>query len=85
MRVQVEALEHDKHVITDAFERVLASLQASLSLVLQMPCSFHTVHGVRTRQDGEALSQMSPPLALLQGDLSDVKGRLEALRRERDG
>jgi len=27
--VQVEALEHDKHVITDAFERVLASLQAS--------------------------------------------------------
>lgn len=44
--MQVQALEHDKHVVTSAFERVLGGLQ---------------------------------------GDLGEVKGRLEALRRERDG
>lgn len=43
---QVCALEHDRGVVTAAFERVLRGLQ---------------------------------------GDLADVKGRLEGLRRERDG
>jgi hypothetical protein len=28
--VQVEALEHDKHVITDAFERVVSEMQGDL-------------------------------------------------------
>ena len=43
--LQVQALEHDKHVITGAFERVVEGMQA---------------------------------------DLGEVKGRLEALRLERD-
>ena len=85
MRLQVEALEHDKHVITNAFERVLASLQASLSMwvadALEFSHSACCLDGARPR--GPQL--VPPPLALLQGDLADVKGRLEALRRERDG
>ena len=44
--LQVQALEHDKHVITGAFEQVLGGMQ---------------------------------------GDLRDVKDRLDSLRRERDG
>jgi septal ring factor EnvC (AmiA/AmiB activator) len=70
--VQVEALEHDKHVVTTAFERVLRGLQTDLLEVKQR------LEDLRFERD-----QLASRLSSTENALANTKAELAGVDQER--